>query len=196
MADESTEEIALWLKQGLDAYGDGETENAIRAWRKVLAVDPQNEEALDFIESADRRDFPREQDSAGYPEETAQQVVIREARQLIAGSQLEESLELLQRAAENNEYCLELEATIELVRGSLYVTYREFVGDLASVPKMSTDPAEITKFNLPKNAGFLLSMVDGVTSLEDLMAVSGMDSFDALRTTKKLIEVGIVRMQP
>ena len=61
---------------------------------------------------------------------------------------------------------------------------------------MAVDLAEITKFNLPKDAGFLLSLMDGVTSLDNLMTVSGMDSFEALRTTKNLIDIGIVRMQP
>ena len=56
MADDKTEEIASWLKQGLDAYGDSETAEAIRLWRKVLGVDPQNADAHDFIDTAERRD--------------------------------------------------------------------------------------------------------------------------------------------
>jgi tetratricopeptide (TPR) repeat protein len=59
MADETTEDIALWLQQGLDAYGVGDTETAIRVWRRVLEADPQNSEALDFLDTAERREFPR-----------------------------------------------------------------------------------------------------------------------------------------
>lgn len=201
MADDSKTEIAQWLKQGLDAYGDGEISTAIRCWRKVVAADPENVEALDFLQSADRRQFPRGDDDGGKRggpgdrAEVAHQDVVGAARRLIASEQFEESLELLQSAAEASEFNLELQATIELVRGNLFASYRQFVGDLAGVPTLVADPAELTKFNLPKDAGFLLSLVDGVTNLENIVAVSGMDSFEALRTTKNLIEVGIVSMQ-
>lgn len=115
---------------------------------------------------------------------------------MIAAEQYEESSELLRQAATTAEFSLKLEATIELVRGNLFASYRQCVGDLSGIPTLAADSAEITKFNLPKDAGFLLSLVDGATSLENLMTVSGMDSFEMLRTTKNLIEVGIVRMQP
>ena len=223
MADESKEQIASWLQDGLDAYGDGNTSEAIVSWRKVVAADPENVEALDFLQSADRREFPRggkddrrgpadradradrkgeakgkdqpERKDPGDRAEFAQQDVIGIARGLIASGQYEESLELLQSANEASEFSIELEATIELVRSNLFATYLKSIGDLSAVPSLVADPAEITKFNLPKDAGFLLSLVDGVTSLANLMTVSGMDSFEVLRTTKNLIDVGIVSMQ-
>ena len=58
--------------------------------------------------------------------------------------------------------------------------------------KASTDA--ITKFNLPSDAGFLLSLVDGSTSVADLVSLSGMDAFEALRTFRGLLETGIVGM--
>ncbi len=115
---------------------------------------------------------------------------------MIAQRQFEESFELLQRAAETGEFSLELEATVELVRANLFTIYRRSIGDLKGIPSLAADRSEITKFNLPSDAGFLLSLVDGVMDLESLVTVSGMDAFEALRTTKNLIEVGIVRMQP
>jgi tetratricopeptide (TPR) repeat protein len=195
MADERLEKIASWLEQGLVAYGDGDTADAIRAWRKVLEVDPKNKDALDYVDTAERRDFPRADGGPGDRVRAVQQDVVGEARCLIAAEQFEESLELLQRAAEASEFCIELEATIELVRSNLFATYRRSIGDLSRIPTLVADLAEITKFNLPKDAGFLLSLVDGATSLDNLMTVSGMDAFEVLRTTKNLIDVGIVEMQ-
>lgn len=98
------------MKEGLDAYGDGDTSTAIQIWRKVVAADPENLEALDFLQSADRRKFPRGEkgDRRGPADradrkgrgprdraEVAQQDVIGAARRLIASRQYEESLELL-----------------------------------------------------------------------------------------------------
>jgi hypothetical protein len=45
------------------------------------------------------------------------------------------------------------------------------------------------------DAGFFLSLVDGSTALENVLAVSGMDGYDALRTTKHFNDLRIVRMQ-
>ena len=109
--------------------------------------------------------------------------------------ELEEALELLLRAVEGASFSIEREATIELLRGALFRDYRASVGDLNSVPVVIADPSELTKYNLPANAGFLLSLLDGVTDLESLVTVSGMDSFEALRTTRKLIDVGLVEMR-
>jgi tetratricopeptide (TPR) repeat protein len=196
MAEDKADEIARLLRQGLDAYGDGNVAEAIEAWRGVLSLDPENAEALDFIETADgRKHPPPAEDRGGDRSAVAQQQVIEEARRLIAERQFEESFELLQRAAETGEFSLDLEATVELVRANLFTIYRRSIGDLKGVPSLAADRSEITKFNLAPDAGFLLSLVDGVMDLESLVTVSGMDAFEALRTTKNLIEVGIVRMQ-
>ena len=185
----------MLLRKGLDAYGEDDVPEAILAWREVLELDPENVDALDFIKTADRRAHPRPEDSGGGRAAVAQLKVVAEARRLIAQQQFEESFELLQRAAEAGEFNLDLEATVELVRANLFTTYRDFVGDLKGVPTLAADKNEITKYNLPSDAGFLLSLVDGVMDLESLMTVSGMDAFEALRNTKNLIDVGIVRMQ-
>jgi hypothetical protein len=195
MAEDITNEVASLLRRGLDAYGENDVPGAILAWREVLALDPENTDALDFIDTADRRSVPRDDDGGEGKVAVAQQRVVMEARGLIAEAQFEESYELLERAAESGEFNLDLEATIELVRANLYKAYREFVGDLKEIPELAADRSEITKFNLPTDAGFLLSLVDGVMDLESLMTVSGMDAFEALRTTKNLIDIGIVRMQ-
>ena len=46
-------EVARLLREGLDAYGEGDAEAAVRAWQAVLALDPRNADALDYIESLD-----------------------------------------------------------------------------------------------------------------------------------------------
>ena len=51
---------------------------------------------------------------------------------------------------------------------------------------------DLMKFNLPSGAGFLLSRIDGLTPVEDLVAVSGMDPFEAVHTLGRLLEADIV----
>ncbi|MDP6979227.1 MAG: hypothetical protein QF570_11590 [Myxococcota bacterium] len=196
MSEGRFEEIAALLQEGLDAYGEDEVGRAIAAWRKVLAIDPDHTEALDFIQTADRRSVPREESVPERKSERARDDAWAEARRQLAKGELEEALELLSRSIDGACFSLEREATIELVRSALYRDYLVTIGDLTGVPVVMADASELTKHNLPANAGFLLSLLDGVTDLENLVTVSGMDSFEALRTTRKLIDVGLVEMQP
>ncbi|MFT5442925.1 MAG: tetratricopeptide (TPR) repeat protein [Myxococcota bacterium] len=188
-------EVASLLQKGLDAYGEDNISQAMIAWREVMKLDPGNVEALDFLNTADRRATPRPENDVGNRSAAVQLDVVAEARRLMVGGQFEESFELLHRAAEASPFSLELEATIELVRSNLFASYRKAIGDLTGVLTLAADREEIAKYNLPSDAGFLLSLVDGVTDLENMMTVSGMDSFEALRLTRKLIDVGIVRLQ-
>jgi hypothetical protein len=193
MGNSKVKEIERLLRVGLDHYGYDEVGEAILAWRGVLALDPGNAEAADYMKTADRRKHPRPEKTGKV--EAAQESATLEARKLIASGQLDGALDLLRSAAGASQLSLELEATVELLRSALLREYRELVGDGSAVPEIATDPAQITKFNLPSDAGFLLSLVDGATTMESLITVSGMDSFEALRTTKSLIDAGIVRMQ-
>jgi predicted transcriptional regulator len=66
------------------------------------------------------------------------------------------------------------------------------VGGGQTVPRLLVDLAEVTRYNLHTDAGFLLSLLDGATTVEDLVSLSGMDAFDALRILNNLIDAGIV----
>ena len=47
--------ISSLLQQGLECYGTGDLARAFLLWNEVLALDRENEEALDYIRDADRR---------------------------------------------------------------------------------------------------------------------------------------------
>ena len=71
----------------------------------------------------------------------------------------------------------------------------EALGDLSGVPEVAANPKEITQFNLSPDAGFLLSQVDGETTIEQLVSLAGTDPFQALRTLDRLISAGIVEIE-
>lgn len=193
MSNPNQAEIDRLLQEGLDHYGVDEVGNALRFWREALALDPDNAEAIDYIETADRREHHRGQKDIAVG--SVAQGAIALARELIASAQLDEALDLLRSTADPSQLSLELEATVELVRAVLLQNYRQSMGDGSLVPEVAADMNQISKLNLTPGAGFLLSLVDGEMTLDSLVAVSGMDSFEALRTTKSLIDAGVVRMQ-
>ena len=83
---------------------------------------------------------------------------------------------------------------MELVRSRLYRAYRDRMGDLDRVPRLKSDAGDLTQFNLPSDAGVVLSMIDGNTPLADLISLSGMDAFEALHTLNALLDSGIVEL--
>ena len=157
----------------------------IQEIQKVLELDPGNEEALDYIRDADRRSKPRSGEGAA-----AMPSVVGDARRLAVSQGEEAALELLQSAPADGS--LESEAMVELLRANLYQRYQAAIGDLDCIPRASGDASLLQGRNLPPSAGFLLAMVDGKTPLADLMAVSGMDRFEALRAIHRMREAGIV----
>ncbi len=193
MSESNEEMIARLIREGLDHYGFGEVSEAIGAWRQVLAIDPEHAEASDYIKTADRRLHPRPEDDEAAASLTRR--ITQEARALIASGSFEQALDSLRTATGDPRFDLEVEATIELVRSRLLRDYRESIGDLSAIPVLTAKPEAIANFNLSPDAGFLIAAVDEFTSLEGLISISGMDSFEALRITKGLLDTGILRMR-
>lgn len=193
MAESREERVKRLLSEGLDLYGLGETSAAIVTWEKVLELDPSNTEALDYIRTADRRKHPRppkKENMAG-----AVAALLQEAQALMRQEEFGAALDLLRSASGPGFGGIEFEATMDLTRGRLYGSYAQEIGDLARVPFVQSSATSLTQYNLPPDAGFMLSMVDGTTSIADLISLSGMDTFDALHTLSSLMQAGIVEMR-
>lgn len=186
MTQSVEEKVSSLLQQGLELYGTGDVANAFLLWREALDLEPGNEEALDYMRDADRRSRPRplEETSAG---------MIEEARRLARADDIEGAFELLTSVESDGR--LESEAMIELLRANLYQLDLEALGDLNRVPSVSGEAADMKGRNLPPSAGFLLSMVDGSTSICDLVSVSGMDRFEAFRSIRRMQESGILELR-
>ncbi len=185
MNDSTEVKVASLLQQGLKLYGTGDIARAFLIWNEVLELDPGNDEALDYIRDADRREQPR--GAAGLD----QSLLIDEARRLVRSENAEAALELLTSAGVQGEF--ECEAMVDLLRAKLFEGYQAELGDLSKVPRMAEDAQDdLRNPNLAPSAGFLLSMIDGATPLGDLVSVSGMDRFDALRSLHGMFKAGIL----
>jgi hypothetical protein len=189
---DSSQEIARLLADGLDYYGDDQIGKAIQTWRQVFALDPKNAEALDYIQTADRRDQRRLPPDEQMSDDARR--IVHEVGPLIDGEQWESALELLRSPGVSETTVLEYEATVEVVRSRLFGQYAERVG-VDGVPALRDGAGDITSYNLPSDAGFMLSMIDGTTSLPDLISLSGMDAFEALRIVDHLLDAEIVEMR-
>src|SRR5690606_11553045 len=77
-------------------------------------------------------------------------------------------------------------------RDVIYEIYRSFLGDLGAVPHPAMPMQLIPMQELDHRAAFLLSRVDGVLTLEDVLDVSGMARLEAYRHLSRLLLRGIL----
>jgi tetratricopeptide (TPR) repeat protein len=66
------------------------------------------------------------------------------------------------------------------------------LGDLNALPTVRMKADEIIWLNLDQRAGFVLSLVDGRTSFEDILTVCGMPLLDGLRILVQLIQEKVI----
>jgi len=215
MAESKEDKIERLMREGLNHYGMGAVEEALRSWREVLRLDPDHAEARDFVATAEEAAQaaappPRPPTPAAreieVPEHAAADLspddegeatldeLVSEGQRLVREEELEAGLDLLEAVVRRDPKRLEVHGHIESVRSRLVKRYRDRMGDLDAVPRLSLDLSDVMKFNLPAHAGFMLSLIDGDTSLGDIVSLSGMDSFEALRVLNDLIEARIVSL--
>jgi hypothetical protein len=181
------------MEEGLRHYGEGRTAEAALCWREVLDLEPGHPGARDYLRSAGFEGGEIGPSGSAGGEHEA---LLAEALALFRRGETQESLEMFETLARENPRRLETEGYLELVRSHLYLRYRERFRDASSVLRVKVTPQEMMRFNLPANAGFVLSMIDGRTSVSEILALSGMDPFDAVRVVHKLLDAGIVEVSP
>lgn len=82
----------------------------------------------------------------------------------------------------------------ESCREMLYHRYLERLGAGDHVPRLAMQRSALTGLTLDHRAGFLLSCVDGVSTLEEIIDVSAMPRLDAVRMIYELVQEGVIEM--
>ena len=124
--------------------------------------------------------------------EAAVAAFLRDAQELLRDENYEGALDLYQAAASLEPARVELEGYVDLLRCRLVKIYRERIRDGSYVPELLVPPDRITRFNLPADAGFVLSLIDGRTCFDQLISVSGMGPFEVLRIFVSLLDARII----
>jgi hypothetical protein len=77
-------------------------------------------------------------------------------------------------------------------RSVLRQMYTARIGRLDRVPVVGVPRDQLRWLSIDHRAGFVLSLIDGVSSLEMILDVSGMPELDALRILSELVQQRIV----
>ncbi len=76
----------------------------------------------------------------------------------------------------------------------LFEMYSSRVGDFSRGVRVVMSPEKLRWLSLDHRAGFLLSLVDGVSSIDELLDVSGMKRLDAVRQIANLLEQKVIEL--
>ncbi len=79
-------------------------------------------------------------------------------------------------------------------REMMYRRYLERLGAGDHIPRLAMQRSALTGLQLDHRAGFLLSCVDGVSTVEEIIDVSAMPRLDAVRTLHELMQEGVIEM--
>lgn len=79
-------------------------------------------------------------------------------------------------------------------RNSLAELYISRLGGMSGVPELSISFNDLRHLSLDHRAGFLLSLVDGMSSIEDILDLCGMSNLEALRTIFELMQQDVIRV--
>lgn len=83
----------------------------------------------------------------------------------------------------------------ESCREVLTQMYSARLGPLDQIATVAIPSDQIRWLSLDHRAGFLLSLVDGVSSIDEILDISGMTRLDALRIMYTLLEQRIVALE-
>jgi len=87
---------------------------------------------------------------------------------------------------------LEAERYAQSCRDVLLQMYSERVGSLEKVPSVAIPSDQIRWLSLDHRSGFMLSLMDGKSTLEEILDISGMPRLDALRIVHTLLEQRVI----
>ena len=83
----------------------------------------------------------------------------------------------------------------ESCRDVLLQMYAARLGAMNQVPTVAVPPEQLRWLTLDHRAGFLLSHVDGVSSLEEILDISGMPHLEAMRIIYDLMQQRVIVLQ-
>lgn len=102
------------------------------------------------------------------------------------------ALELVEQVLAGDPDHAEARRYLEDNTGRLLAMYRARLGSLGRVPRVRLRQQEIVWQSLDHREGFILSQVDGRTSFEEIIDISGMGVLESTRILARLVDHGVI----
>ena len=169
-----------------------------REWEE-LATSPPPPMQQDFIDAMARDAPPSTEDAAALANLAARQAAsqsavttAQEMNDRVSLGDYTGALEVAEKLLELDPDDQPVQICAESCRGILKQMYTARIGPLERVPVVMVARDQLRWLSIDHRAGFVLSLVDGVSSLEMILDVSGMAELDALRILSELAQQRII----
>lgn len=119
---------------------------------------------------------------------------LREMRDKFALGDFSGALKIAEGLLEKDASHAEAGRYAENCRERLRGMYEAKLGSLRKTPRIALPPDQVRWLSLDHKAGFILSCVDGYSTIEEILDVSGMPTFDALRILCDLLQQRVIAL--
>jgi tetratricopeptide (TPR) repeat protein len=128
----------------------------------------------------------------GSEDAEAPDTLLQGALEAYRAGQLEDAWLELDQAAQKAPDRLDLRAYRELIRNRLMDQWARAIGDQGRSLQLKLGMDELLLRDLQPDEGFLVSQIDGMLTIENLLSLSSLDRFRTLEILARLIRDGIV----
>ena len=118
--------------------------------------------------------------------------LMKGARELFDLGDFSGSLDLVEKVLQIDPENDSARSYMKRNEATLVRMYQSKLGDMGKSPRQLMPPDEVIWMNMHHKAGFILAQIDGSLSYEDILEVSGMPRFDAMRILHELVQQGII----
>ncbi len=119
---------------------------------------------------------------------------VNRARRLAERGEVEQAYQILMGVTDQKNAST-LNNLLAVWKDELLTDLRKRFPDLRIYPQRAGNPTEdLKKYNLRAKEVYILNLFDGVTTIEDALAISPVDEFETLRATSKLIKLGLIQL--
>ena len=128
------------------------------------------------------------------PEKDSRETMLKGARDLLESDDFSGALEILGKILEetpDNQEALDMRKEAE---ESLMAILTAKLGDMEQSPEVCMSSDEIIWLNLDNRAGFVLSLVDGNTSYEDILSLSGLERLAGMKILAQLVQDKVIQV--
>ncbi len=203
-------DIKELLERGLYHYGLGEVDKALELWKQVLALDPENDTAREYIqietgravEATPSKEVPvaGEYHEPGPVPEPARSAPLSpefiEGQQYLQRGEWETAMHKFGEAHRSDSSNPMYWAHVELSRARLIKEVIDQMGGMSSIPALTVPLNELVgRKSFTQEEGFVLSLISGETGFEDVISLSPLPRFQTYHIIYRLLSEGLVKIQ-
>ena len=119
---------------------------------------------------------------------------LADMRRYLVNQDFSSALVVAEALLEDDRNDGEAKECVARCHAALQALYLRRLGSLHQVPLLALSRTELRQAAIDHRSGFLLSLMDGVSTLEMILDVSGMPMLESLRVVLGLVDQGVITL--